>query len=97
MTISIAELEAKQRAEDLDTTEPDFWLDDVDLFDADEAEDTDRDAARFAEAKTDPSRSVDPFATTLPDETRYRPSRTREEALASFLETVRRVLGRDSE
>lgn len=95
MTISTAELGSKQKVEDLETTDPDFWLEDVDLFDADQPEITDTDVSTpFTEQKTDPARAVDPYATTIPDEPRYRPSRSREEALASFLETVRRVFGK---
>jgi len=95
MTTPIVELGPQERSDEVETTEPDFWLEDFDLFDADEsdggAEPT------FGEPKTDPSRSVDPFANTLPDHTRYRPNRSRDEALASFLETVRRVFGRAPE
>src|SRR5262245_10329893 len=95
MAIDISELgSADRRAEELEVTEPDFWLEDIDLSPDGEFETNDADDPAFFDAKTDPDRPVDAFANTLPDETRYRPNRTRDEALASFLETVRRVFGK---
>jgi hypothetical protein len=96
MAINIAELgAADRRAEDFEVTEPDFWLDDVDL----RAEGDAGDAAdpAFYDAKTDPGRPIDFIDPDAGDEPRYRPNRTREEALASFLETVRRVFGKADE
>ena len=95
MAINISELRsAERRDEELETTEPDFWLEDLALLPDGGEEPIDADDPAFFDAKTDPDRPVDAFAATLPDEPRYRPHRTREEALNSFLETVRRVFGK---
>lgn len=80
--------------DDVETTEPDLRLANVDLLPDDGAEDA---ALRFTEAKTEPARPV--FAEpSRPDPTssEVRPRRgasTRDEALLAFLETVRRVFG----
>jgi hypothetical protein len=94
MPIPPSELGSKERRDDLEVTEPDLWLEDFDLArEGDEGVDP-----AFYDAKTDPGRPiVDAFANTLPDETRYQPNRSRDEALASFLETVRRVFGKASD
>jgi hypothetical protein len=95
MPISPSELGSTDRRDDLDVTEPDLWLEDFDLPRAEEDEALD---PAFYDAKTDPGRPiVDAFANTLPDDTRYQPNRSRDEALASFLETVRRVFGKASD
>lgn len=95
MAIDISELgAADRRADELETTEPDFWLEDLDLLPDGDLESNDANDPAFFDAKTDPDRPVDVFANTWPDEPRYRPHRTREEALSSFLETVRRVFGK---
>lgn len=75
--------------EDLETTEPDLRLQDVDFLPAGNEVDDDA-AAAFMEAKTEPAR---PSFDTLPDEPRPSPPSSRDEALLAFLETVRRVFG----
>jgi hypothetical protein len=101
MRTSTSEQASHDRREDLDITEPDLWLEDFDLAPEGEQGGDAVDPA-FYDAKTDPGRPiVDAFATTLPDganalrgERRSPPDRAREEALASFLENVRRVFGK---
>jgi len=83
-----------ERRDEFDATDPDLWLEDIDFSRATDVDVSDAGDPAFYEAKTDPRRpTIDAFANTLPDP-EVHPLRTREEALASFLDTVRRVFGR---
>jgi len=77
--------------DDLETTEPDLRLADLNVL----PDDDDQDGLAFMEAKTEPARPIDAASDALPDEPSRGPSATRDEALLAFLETVRRVFGRN--
>ena len=98
MTIPHAHHHAEQPSfDDLETTEPDLRLADIDFL-PDEEDDQDA-ALAFMEAKTEPARPI--FADTLrddssgptPEHDNQHRSAGRDEALLAFLETVRRVFG----
>jgi len=73
--------------EDLETTEPDFWLDDLDVLPDSQVE------AAFFDAKTEPALAVDESHDTLPGAPFPQADPSREQALLVFLDTVRRVFG----
>lgn len=77
--------------DELETTEPDLRLADLDVL----PDDYDQDPGlAFMEAKTEPARPMDALPDDLPDEPSRGPSAARDDALLAFLETVRRVFGR---
>jgi len=90
MTISLATDPGKRTTEDLEATEPDFWLDDLEVL-ADSEDDRGGSPALF-DAKTEPARhTLDGLHDTLPGTQLPQPEASREQALLAFLETVRRV------
>ena len=102
MTIPHGHHRAEQFSfDDLETTEPDLRLADIDFL-PDEEDDQDA-ALAFMEAKTEPARPFfADFADTLRDDSCRGPTpgheeprrgAARDEALLAFLETVRRVFG----
>ncbi|HEX5098810.1 MAG TPA: hypothetical protein VFV94_04890 [Polyangiaceae bacterium] len=94
MTISHARSAEPPTFDDLETTETDLRLANVDLLPDDDEEDA---ALAFMEAKTEPARPI--FAEQMRSEPMSyqddprRGASARDEALLAFLETVRRVFG----
>jgi len=87
MTFPASSHSREPLSEELDNTEPEFWLDDLDVVPVDETG-----GPALFDAKTEPARPVgDELHDTLPGVPYPMPDPSREQALLTFLETVRRV------
>lgn len=87
MTLPASSHSRERLSDDFDATEPDFWLDDLDVV-----PDEDGGAPALFDAKTEPARPLhDELHDTLPGVPYPKPDPSREQALIAFLETVRRV------
>lgn len=87
MTLPLSSHSRERLSDELDTTEPEFWLDDLDVV-----LDDDAGTAVLFDAKTEPARPAnEEVHDTLPGVPYPQPDPSREQALMTFLETVRRV------
>ena len=92
MTLPASSHSRDRMVDELDTTEPEFWLDDLDVVVDDEPG-----ATALFDAKTEPARPVhDEIHDTLPGVPYPEPDHSQERALLAFLETVRRVFAEGS-
>ena len=92
MTIPLTSYSRQRPNEELEVTEPDFWLDDLEVLP--DGEDEMGGSPPLFDAKTEPARqALDDLHDTLPGVEPPRADPSREQALLTFLETVRRVFG----
>jgi hypothetical protein len=91
MTTQYSSFDSRMRSsEELETTEPDFWLDDIDVLPDSQTEAIN---PAFFDAKTEPARRIDEIHDTLPGIPCPEGDPSREQELLAFLDTVRRVFG----
>ena len=87
MTFPVSSHSRERLGDDLDPTEPELWLDDLDVVGEDEPG-----VPALFDAKTEPAMTArDEIHDTLPGVPYPEPDPSREQALLAFLETVRRV------